>query len=131
MRSGYVQPGDIAAVVGTGTLARAVADVSRASGLLRVECIKLEWDNDGRFGPFGPDVVLVCDTNPAATNKAIHLVRPSGTVLLIETPAGPVDIDTNVIVMGDRRIGGVGDPKPEDIDLACRIGNADSWSSEG
>jgi len=57
-------------------------------------------------GATGADVVFECVGNSSAVNEAIHLARKGGRVVLVGIPTGPINIDSEPIVVGELNVVG-------------------------
>ena len=113
-----ISPGDNVLVLGCGRL-----------GLLVVQVMRLQGANEFAFdredsrlklaSSFGAnvislderslpmfDVVVECTGDPSALNKAIELVKPTGTVALKSTPGGPSLVNMTLVAQKEVRIQG-------------------------
>lgn len=79
------------------------------------------------LGGHGADVVVECSGEPALRRLAIELARPAGRIIFAHGDERSVRLNTNLLVMTDKRVQGHGPHTAEDVRrgvglaAACRV----------
>ena len=123
-----IAPGDVAVVIGSGTIGIMVALAALAGGCSRVfisDFSKPKLDIAGRYegivavdlakeslaaavaretGGWGADVVFEASGSPKAYADLLSIVRPGGAVVLVGLPVDPVPFDVSSAISKEARV---------------------------
>ena len=127
---GDVEPGDAAVVLGLGTIGLLVAQVLLARGLTRVVGVDLSPlrrqvaeelgalasdDIDAAVGEHQVDVVFEATGAPGLVQRAIEIVRPGGTIVIIALYEQRAEIDPTAAVQKELTVRGSAIFTPEEF----------------